>query len=508
MQVIIKSCFDQNNDEYLEYLVYMLEIHKEHKAYGISLLGEGLNLNVLEFMVESYENSLKFPSEKLFLMNFPDLPKDIFNNISIIPLEDFHVCVANYLKQRVNIAISNRMKELIGIVAKDGLTQEIAEEIDALKKLSNKSAAPDIQLRQYSCDNYAERLNKPLGMKTGIPQLDDLIGGMNEGTVSVIAGFTSHYKTMFAINIARLNAYNNGYNIAYFSLETPKDIMYDQYLSRHSYDMKFQKYDYIPHVKIHRCALSQEEQDYLFNTIEPDLYQDFLARDGKIRKRGLTTFFDLSDFETFSFSEISNVLEALDDKLNGRLDALIVDYVQLCKFMEGGAHLGDDNRIINSYVAFFRKLAQGFRSGSKKKKLIVILLSQINRESWKKASKNKDNRGCYDLTCLADANELERGASRVFTTYTSENMKFNKEAQVQLLKNRHGQTMTEPKSVYADPEPYFFGEENDSFGQTVSSTAGSTVGSTMLQKAIDDILSALDNQDYSAPTNYQSELMI
>lgn len=94
----------------------------------------------------------------------------------------------------------------------------------------------------------------------------------------------------------------------------------------------------------------------------------------------------------------------------------------------------------------------------------MILLAQINRTSWQKANKNE---GRYDITCLADANELERGSARVFTTYTSEDLKARKSAQVQILKNRAGETMYEPATVYADGEAYVFMSEegmNDSFG--------------------------------------------
>lgn len=484
MRTIMKSCFNQKDREYLENLIYLKNAHDEHKSLGIPLLGNDLYLNFLDYMKKTYDNSRQFPSENLFLINFPDLPKDTFTNVQVIPLEDFHVYVNNYINNRLNKTISNRIKELLNEIADDGLTQEIADQLEGFKKLSNKNKTPDISLRQYSRDNYDERLKRPMGMITGIEKLDNLIGGMDEGTVSVIAGYTSHMKTMFAINAAYLNSYYNGYNIAYFSLETPKDMMYDQLLSRHSHDSNFPKYQFIPHEKIRKCTLSQDEQDYLFNEIEPDLYTDYTDREGNKCKRGRVVFFDLSDFETFSFTEISNTLEALDDKLGGNLDAVIVDYAQLCKFVEGGTYLGDDNRIINYYVAYFRKIAQGFRSGKKKKKLIVILLSQINRESWKKAAK-KD--GYYDLTCLADANELERGASRVFTTYTSENMKIVKEAQVQLLKNRNGATMWEPEKVFADPEAYVYGDDFDSFGQAL--------GGNISQNSLADALSVLDSDD-------------
>jgi hypothetical protein len=205
----------------------------------------------------------------------------------------------------------------------------------------------------------------------------------------------------------------------------------------------------------------------------------------------------LSDFETFSFTEITNVLEALDDKLNGNLNAVIVDYIQLCKFSTGGAHLGDDNRIINSYIDYFRKLAQSFRSGKDKKRLVIILLAQINRTSWEEAKRRRKDgtEGHYDLTCLADANELERGANRVFTTYTSERMKTAQEAQVQLLKNRGGETMWEPEKVYADPEKYIFGEELESFGQSITVTIS--------QNNLMDFMSAMDTVTNSAYDDIQ-----
>ena len=62
----------------------------------------------------------------------------------------------------------------------------------------------------------------------------------------------------------------------------------------------------------------------------------------------------------FSFGEISSVIEKVDDKLGGKLDCVIVDYIQLCKFSGQGVTY-DANSQINSYVTFFRRLAQNFK---------------------------------------------------------------------------------------------------------------------------------------------------
>lgn len=283
-----------------------------------------------------------------------------------------------------------------------------------------------------------------------------------------INGYVTHNTTM-ALNIARLNAYYLGYNIAYLSLETPKEDMNWNLLSCHSYETKFNKYNFISHDKMRRCRMTEDEEDYVFNVVEPDLKGDYKDDEGNIHHRGKIVILDESDFKTFSFGEISAVLEKVDDKLGGKLDAVIVDYIQLCKFSGEGITY-DANSQINSYVTFFRRLGQNFKKeiledGTEKvRQLTMILLAQINRTSWQKANKNE---GRYDITCLADANELERGSARVFTTYTSEDLKARKSAQVQILKNRAGETMYEPATVYADGEAYVFMSEegmNDSFG--------------------------------------------
>lgn len=278
-------------------------------------------------------------------------------------------------------------------------------------------------------------------------------------------GYVTHNTTM-ALNVAHLNAYELGYNVCYLSLETPKEDINWNLLSCHSYDSKFSKYNFVGHDKMRRGTMTSEEEDFIFNEVEPDLKNDYVDDEGYSRKRGKVVILDESDFKTFSFGEISAAIEKVDDKLGGKLDCVIVDYIQLCKFSGQGVTY-DANSQINSYVTFFRRLAQNFKKEIKEdgtedvRQLTMILLAQINRSSWQKASRND---GRYDITCLADANELERGSARVFTTYTSEDLKARKSAQVQILKNRAGQTMYDPVTVYADGESYVFMSEDNMNG--------------------------------------------
>lgn len=480
MRNFLFSCLDKTDPIYAECIeMFETEADTYEKRLGVLNVLHGAEKGYFQFIVNSYRNSGSTPSRSLFVMNFPETDKVLNSQeVKVIDATDLRVYMFNLIDARVNKYIHDRMKELNDTVKDRGITQEIADEFNRLQKLSNRNKARDVELYVDSKAVYDDMKLKPPGLKTGIAAIDSRIGGMNPGTVTTIAGFTSQYKTTFALNIAHLNSYFLGYNIAYLSLETPKNDMKWNLLSCHSYESHLSKFNFVSHDRMRQCLLTQDEEDFVFGEVEVDMISDFPPdSDGKVTPRGKIVFLDESDFDSFSFGEITAVLEQVDDKLKNEtgngLDAVIVDYIQLCKF-SGTGFTRDANSQINSYVTFFRRLGQYFRkdiepNGEEKlRQLTVILLSQINRDNWRRA---RNNKGIYDITCLADANELERGSYRVFTTYADENLKGRKSAQVQILKNRTGQTMYEPVTVYADGEAYVFTDEdgiNQTFGGNTS----------------------------------------
>lgn len=418
-------------------------------------------IEFIEFFLKSYTNAKQMPTQDLFELNFPEA-KGQFSTVTEIDLDSFRVYMYNLINNRVNKKVSQSLLNVTSEIEADGLNDQVLEKIMDMHRVSNlgkvKEVATDIDFRQF----YQNKLTKAVGLRFFIEDLDSKIGGLSEGTLTTIAGFTSHYKSTLAMNMAYKNVYFDGYNLAYISLETLKEEMYTNLLCRHSYDTKFSKYGFIAHDRIRKGELTPEEIDYLFDVVDADF---------RANARGKLIILDESDFISLSTMEFYNSLEILDDELTatGGLDGYILDYIQLLKF--GDSVKGDDNRILNGYISFFRRITQSFRTGSKKKKLIGVILSQINRDSWGRAVKNG---GRYDLRCLADANELERGSHRVITTYTSEVMKINKEAQVSILKNRMGMTMYEPSLIMADGEAYVFGDDaQETMGSPPSSISSS-----------------------------------
>lgn len=496
MRNIIYSCFSKSDPIYAESLtMFETESDNYDKSFKVKNVLHDKEREYFDFIIKSYEGSGVTPSMKLFCDMFPEAKTQFVDISQIIEIKpnDLRVYIFNLIDARVNEYVSKRIAELNMKVREGGITEEISSEFDRLQKLSNRNKAKDINLTISGRSNYENLKLRPLGMVTGIKAIDDKIGGMNEGTMSVIAGFTSQYKTTFAMNIAYLNSYFYGYNIVYITLETPKQDMYWNLLSLHSYDTKFPKYSFIGHDRMRQCKLTQEEESYLFDVIEKDLQESKIEVDGVQHDRGKIVFLDESDFDSFSFGEIQAVLDKVDEQLGGKLDAVIVDYIQLCKFSGKGV-ISDETTQINAYASFFRRLSQNFKKAidestgqEKTRQLIVVLLSQIRRESWRKAATHN---GVYDITCMSDSSELEKSAMRIFTTFTTEEMKQRKVAQVQILKNRTGQTLiAEPATVFADGEFYAFMDED---GMNTNTFAVSGDATSSLEAAFSDIGSLSD----------------
>lgn len=495
MRNILYSSFGKKDPLYTDYLQMFLDEADNYKNnYKVDDLVTPIETGYLKFIINSYQIAGETPSQTLFEQQFPESAGS-FAMSTEIKIQDFRVYVFNVIDGRVNAYISKCVTQISTEIKRQGMTEELSKELHRLESLSNRNKAKDVRISIDSKAEYDAMRLRPQGLKTGIIEVDNRIGGMSAGTVTTIAGFTSQFKTTWALNIAYHNAYDWGYNIAYLSLETPKQDMKWNLLSRHSYSDHLSQLPFVSHDKMRHATLSKEEYDFTFNVVETDLDSMTLDNNGVFVPRGKVVILDESDFNTFSFGEIMAVLEKVDDELIkagcGGLDAVIVDYVQLCKF-SGSGMTADANSQINSYITFFRRLGQSFRKvvdaqgQEHTKQLAVILLAQLNRTGWLKASRNN---GRYDLTALADANELERGSARIFTTFTTEDMKARNTAQVQILKNRAGLTMIEPATVFVEPAAYVFCDEDA--GKAGFASAGSVSDMNSAFSGLDNDLSIL-----------------
>lgn len=242
--------------------------------------------------------------------------------------------------------------------------------------------------------------------------------------------------------------------------------MYIKWLSRHSFNSTIN----IKHQDIKLHKLDDKCKKYLFE----DIYRDF-----KTRYKPHLHIVDetqIYSYTTDGFSILLNDIDKIFTEETGHgIDVVFVDHIQLLKFDESRNKTSNETTVINYWVDYFRKQCMNFLNS--KRQISIILLSQANREGWKSAQYENGKKGIvagnYKLTALAEANELERASSMVISVFTSDPLKAIKQAKVQLLKCRDGQTMEDAVGVFADLAYYTFGdkaiqEENSTYNSGYS----------------------------------------
>lgn len=336
------------------------------------------------------------------------------------------------------------------------MTEDIVTELDGMTK--SDTVKSDYKEIFEDLEKVYTKEEVTKGIPTGVEIIDSTTGGLQKGTVTTLFGFTGSMKTTWALNIA-YNAMKEGKNVCYLSLEVSKLHIAYNLLSRTSFepDLKIP----IEHRDIKRHKLNKDKEEFLFNKVLP--YFNNLP--GKIYVLDET---DMEGYSLFALeSKMSDIDKLAKEKTGKGIDLLVVDHAQLLKFSKDMSSAGLETSIINQYVSFFRQQCMNFIK--EKRSISVLILSQANRGGWEWAVKHD---GSYQLTALAEANELERASSMVMSVFSSDPLKQVKRAKVQLLKCRDGQTMEMAMDVFADPAFYAFGDLVDNAGDTSFDGAG------------------------------------
>ena len=213
--------------------------------------------------------------------------------------------------------------------------------------------------------------------------------------------------------------------------------------------------------------LNQEEKEILFKDVLPFLK----SQPGQLH---IISEKDLISYET---TEFERQLKMVDDSIKKEkgdesgVDIIVIDHVQLLKF---GSDVTDEYRVLNSYVSFFRRQALSFLGTGKE--IIVILLSQVNREGIAYAKKHH---GQYLMQHIAEGSEIERSSSYIITVYTDGMAQITKLLTLSALKLRGSQLPLDVINIFANGEYYQVGDTSiptqaDYFESDVYNTTYST----------------------------------
>lgn len=291
-------------------------------------------------------------------------------------------------------------------------------------------------------DNIEEIYDKiersPNGMMLGIPQLDYYIGGMDYGTLNVIAAPVSSFKTTIAISTAYHACFNEGKNVIYLTLEvTPSKVMFDL-IARHAYEMGYN----IPASSLKKGKLTPEEKE-IFKEVK---------RDWKLKCKGNIKIIGTENIREYTPTYLEAYIQKKKEEMGG-LDMLYIDYLNLFKNKIPPSMKLDQYAALNFYTQFFTDMSIRLH-------YILIMLCQVNRAGTEKLDTQASKDGGKKLastTVFAEANEVERSASVALILHATRAMKNSGNVDIFLVKNRDGACPEEPITCPVKPEYFLVG---------------------------------------------------
>lgn len=243
------------------------------------------------------------------------------------------------------------------------------------------------------------------GISSGIANLDNIIVGLRNAEMIVIAARPSIGKTSLALNIASNIGINDKKKVAFFSLEMSAEQLTRRLL----------------------CSLAEAS--------EKDFYEKRFdeAEFGKKWRRITAAATDLKNSDIFidptpglSINELR--AKALRLKYKHNIDIVIIDYLQLMK-----ADIGrNDNR--QNEVA---KISVGIKSLAKELNVPVVVLAQLNRQA--------EQQDRPKLSHLRESGAIEQDADIVMFLHRERDPQKDIslesiESELIVEKNRNGQT--------------------------------------------------------------------
>lgn len=184
------------------------------------------------------------------------------------------------------------------------------------------------------------------GLITGFTRLDKLTNGLQRSDLIVIAARPGMGKTSLAMNIVEAAAIGGDAVCAVFSLEMPQTQIIQRLIC---------------------SAANVSMSDALAGKLEPNDWKKIVKASDKLRKSKI----NIDDSSRVTPAEILSKCRRIKSKNNGRLDLVMIDYIQL---ISSGMKNADQNR--TQEVA---QITRELKIMAKELDVPVIALSQLRR---------------------------------------------------------------------------------------------------------------------------------
>jgi replicative DNA helicase len=228
-----------------------------------------------------------------------------------------------------------------------------------------------------SIDKLYEQGREVTGLATHYIEFDRMTSGLQDSELIIIAARPSMGKTAWAINIAQNSAVRDGKVVAVFSLEMSKESLLRRMLASEAM---------VNSRKIQTGFLPKEDKGKLMAALE----------------RLIESKMFIDDTPGITLAEMRAKARRLRQQ-EGRLDLIMIDYLQLMTGSAGPGKKGFENR--NQEVA---AVSRGLKALAKEMKVPVIALSQLSRASEQRGGDKKPM-----LSDLRESGSIEQDADVV-----------------------------------------------------------------------------------------------
>jgi hypothetical protein len=266
-------------------------------------------------------------------------------------------------------------------------------------------------------------------LKFPVNRLNEYCNTVGPGITVTIMGGPASGKTSVALNIAFLNSILDDKNTLYFYLEDMPERYQYQLFSRYSYHIG----DRIESNSLKRgISLQDKEAIEKLNQVEERFQKD---KKGEIYYIGMAQL--SSEPEIFARKMATLITEL-------KIDIVITDYIQKVKtFKPQGWR--DVMEYQNQIASTLTLLALGQYGNPP---CINIMLSQLNREGQKKATRTKGKMSVFDG---AEVSTIERDSQVVLGVYSDQELRDSGDICIQILKNRDSMADVITDLTHFDP---------------------------------------------------------
>nr|DAE33368.1 MAG TPA: DnaB-like replicative helicase [virus sp. ctQ5V6] len=313
----------------------------------------------------------------------------------------------------------------------------ILTRIELLKDNKQTNIKSMKQIVTENKDNYFNDQVGEGGVKTGFYNLDDCLGQLEAGDITVVGARPSVGKSAFVANIIDHMARKRN-RVVYFNLEMNESQVYERFVSM------LAKLS-LTRVRRAKAFLGGEEESFKKANEE------------------------LSDYDVDISTGSKTVSEIKVLCKNQSYDAIIIDYLQLIKadrkFANRSSEVGDISKSIKALAGELH--------------VPVILLSQLNRVSEMKETKEPT------MADLRESGDIEQDASNIILLWNVSEDRRHKGLKVD--KCRQGELMKE--GIDFDGDHMTFIESNEPFEKYRSRAIQQEKSRAEFNDAMDDFVS-------------------